>query len=98
MIGEIIGEVAGAALRFIGRILLEGVFEILIKGAGYMLCRPFGSRKLDPMAAWLWLQVWRFGLRLERESMPSTVTCSSPNEPPAPTRNGEAPLLAALQR
>lgn len=48
MIGDIVGEVAGGALKFVGRILLEVVFEFLIKGAGYVLCRPFVCRRLDP--------------------------------------------------
>ena len=48
MIGDIVGEVAGGALKFIGRIFLEVIFEFLIKGAGYILCRPFSRRKLDP--------------------------------------------------
>ncbi|MDY6947725.1 MAG: hypothetical protein SXG53_18610 [Pseudomonadota bacterium] len=48
MIGDIIGEVAGGALKFVGRILFEVVFEFLIKGAGYVLCRPFARRKVDP--------------------------------------------------
>lgn len=46
MPGEIIGEVAGGVLRFIGRMLLEGVFEFLIKGVGYLICRPF-KRNVD---------------------------------------------------
>lgn len=48
MIGEVVGELAGGVVKFIGRILLEVVFEFLIKGAGYVLCRPFSRRKLDP--------------------------------------------------
>ena len=48
MIGEVVGEVAGGVLKFIGRLILEVVFEFLIKGAGYILCRSFGRRKLDP--------------------------------------------------
>jgi len=48
MIGDIIGEVAGGALKFIGRLFLEIVFEFLIKGAGYILCSPFSRKKLNP--------------------------------------------------
>jgi hypothetical protein len=48
MIGDIVGEVAGGALKFIGRLFLEVVFEFLIKGAGYILCSPFSRRKSDP--------------------------------------------------
>jgi hypothetical protein len=47
MPGEIIGEVAGGVLRVIGHILLEGVFEFLIKGVGFLICRPF-KRNVDP--------------------------------------------------
>lgn len=50
MIGEIIVEVAGGVLRFIGYVLLEGVFEVLIKGVGYLICRPF-KRNVDPDGA-----------------------------------------------
>ena len=48
MIGDILGEVTGGALRFIGRLFMEVAFEFLIKGAGYILCRPFSRRRLDP--------------------------------------------------
>jgi hypothetical protein len=44
MIGDIVGEVVGSALKFIGRIFVEVVFELLIKGAGYILCRPFSMQ------------------------------------------------------
>lgn len=47
MPGEIIGEFAGGVLRFIGRMLLEGVFELLIQGVGYLICRPF-KRNVNP--------------------------------------------------
>jgi hypothetical protein len=47
MIGEVVGELAGGVLKFIGHLLLEVVFEFLIKGAGYALCRPFSRRNLD---------------------------------------------------
>ena len=47
MPGEIIGEVAVGVLRFIGRMLLGGIFELLIKGVGYLICRPF-KRNVDP--------------------------------------------------
>jgi hypothetical protein len=48
VIGDIVGEVAGGVLKFIGRLIFEVVFEFLIKGTGYILCRPFSRRKLDP--------------------------------------------------
>jgi hypothetical protein len=46
-IGEIAGEVFGGALRIIGRVFAEVVFEICIKGLGYLICRPF-SRSVNP--------------------------------------------------
>lgn len=39
-IGEIAGEIFGGALKVIGRVLAEVVFEICIKGLGYLICRP----------------------------------------------------------
>ncbi len=50
MLGEIIGEVAGGVLRFIGRMLLDVVFELLVKGVGYLICRPF-KHNIDPDGA-----------------------------------------------
>jgi hypothetical protein len=44
---ELAGEVLGGVLRFIGSILLQVVFEILIRGVGYFICRPF-KRKIHP--------------------------------------------------
>jgi hypothetical protein len=38
---------AGGVLRVIGRLLLEGVIEIAIKGTGCLICRPF-KRRVDP--------------------------------------------------
>lgn len=46
-IGEIVGEVCGGALRIIGRVFAEVVFEICVKGLGYLICRPF-SRTINP--------------------------------------------------
>lgn len=48
MIGDVVGEVAGGVLKFVGRLILEVVFEFLIKALGYIICRPFSRRKLDP--------------------------------------------------
>lgn len=42
-----IEDVAGGVLKFIGRLVLEVIFEGLIQGTGYLLCRPF-SKKLSP--------------------------------------------------
>ncbi len=46
-LGEIAGEIFGGALRIIGWVLVEVVFEVCIKGLGYLICRPF-SRSLNP--------------------------------------------------
>jgi hypothetical protein len=46
-IGEITGEVFGGALRIIGRVFAEVIFEIYIRGLGYLICRPF-SRSVNP--------------------------------------------------
>jgi hypothetical protein len=46
-IGEIVGEVFGGSLRIIGRVFAEIVFEICVKGLGYLVCRPF-SRNVNP--------------------------------------------------
>lgn len=46
-LGEIAGELVGGAFRVVGNILAEVVFEVLIKGAGYLACRPF-SRSINP--------------------------------------------------
>lgn len=48
MIADIVGEIAGGAFKFVGRLFLEVVFEFLIKGAGFILCSPFSRRRLDP--------------------------------------------------
>jgi hypothetical protein len=46
-IGEIAGEVLGGALKIIGRMIIEVIFEICVKGLGYLICRTF-SRSIDP--------------------------------------------------
>jgi hypothetical protein len=48
MIADIVGEVVGGVLRFLGRIVLEVVFELLVKGTGSAICQPFIKKKLDP--------------------------------------------------
>ncbi|WP_372865451.1 hypothetical protein [Spongiibacter sp.] len=40
-LADIAGEALGGALRLLGHVLVELVFEVLIKGLGYALCRPF---------------------------------------------------------
>lgn len=43
-VGEIAGEILGGILRLLGYFLAETVFEVLIKGAGYFICRLFCKR------------------------------------------------------
>ena len=61
-IGEIAGELFGGVLRIIGRILAEVVFEICIKGLGYLIWRPFSrSVNLEGMhVAVVGLAAWAF--------------------------------------
>lgn len=47
LVGEIVGELLAPVFKFIGRILFELFFELLIKGAGYLICRPF-KKNIDP--------------------------------------------------
>lgn len=43
---EIVGDLLEGAVRLVGRFLAEFVFEIFIRGTGYLLCRPF-QRRID---------------------------------------------------
>lgn len=51
MIGEVVGELLAGAVRLLGRFLVEVVFEFLIKGAGYIVCRLLSRKKPDPDSA-----------------------------------------------
>ena len=44
---EIFEGLFGAIFKFIGRIFVEFIFEILVKGLGYLICRPF-NKNIDP--------------------------------------------------
>ena len=60
MPGEIIGEVAVGAVKAVLRFLVEIGFEILVKGTGYLIVRPF-SRRADPeglLVVLVGLAVW----------------------------------------
>jgi len=46
-LGEIAGEFLGGALRVVGRLILEVVAEILVRGPGCLLCKPF-KKNVDP--------------------------------------------------
>lgn len=41
----------GSILRFIGWVLVDVILEILVKGLGYLICRPFGKVDPDGLAA-----------------------------------------------
>jgi len=41
---EIGGQVIGGVLRVLGRVLVEGVFELGIRGVGYAILRGLGRR------------------------------------------------------
>lgn len=46
-VGEIAAEALGGIFRVVGRVLFEIVFELLVRGAGYVICRIF-SPAIDP--------------------------------------------------
>jgi len=46
-VGEIAGELLGGLLRLLVYVLVDIVFELLIKGSGYGICRIF-TKKVDP--------------------------------------------------
>jgi hypothetical protein len=46
-LGAMAGEVLGGLSRIIGRMLGELLLEIMVKGVGYLICRPF-QKNIDP--------------------------------------------------
>lgn len=48
--GEIAFELLGGLLRWIGYFVAETLFEVLIKGLGYLIWKPF-LRNVDPNGA-----------------------------------------------
>ena len=58
--GEIAGEALGGILRFVGRIFVELVFELLIQGTGHVILKTLRSRKEpgDTESAIVGLLVW----------------------------------------
>lgn len=48
MIEEVVGGVFKVVVRFLGHILLEIIFELMLKGPGYFICKLFTKRDLDP--------------------------------------------------
>ena len=47
MPGEIVGEVFSGIFRFILRFFADIIVDLLIKGAGYLIYRPF-NKDIDP--------------------------------------------------
>ncbi len=43
-LGEIAAEIVSPILRFFAQIFGELILEILVKGLGYLICRPFSKR------------------------------------------------------
>lgn len=50
-IDEVGASVFSAIFRFIGWLFFEVIIEILIKGLGYLLCRPFKRVDIDSSTA-----------------------------------------------
>lgn len=45
--GEIAGELLGGLFRLLGHFFADIVFEVLVKGAGYLICRFF-KKEVNP--------------------------------------------------
>ena len=44
-LGEIAGEALGGVIRFVGRMLFELVFELLIQGSGHVVLKTIRPRR-----------------------------------------------------
>ena len=57
---DAVGELLGGALRLVGRLLLEGVVELLLHGTGRVVLKPFYGKKEpgDTPCALVGLAVW----------------------------------------
>lgn len=71
-LGEIAGEALGGLVRIVGQFFAEIVFEVLIKGTGYLIVRPF-IPTVDPDGALVvtigiafWVSLGGLGLVLYR--------------------------------
>lgn len=51
LIDEVAAGIFGAIFRFLSRIFFEVIIEILIKGLGHFVCRPFKKVDIDSAAA-----------------------------------------------
>jgi len=49
-LGDIAGEILGGIVRILVQVILDIVLEILIKGPGYLICRPF-RKDINPDGA-----------------------------------------------
>jgi hypothetical protein len=48
MVLEIVGELFVEGIKLVGRVLFELIFEVLIRGTGFWICRIFSKRvKID---------------------------------------------------
>jgi hypothetical protein len=62
MPAELAGEVLGGAIKFIVNVVAEVVIELLVKGIGYLICKPF-KKNIDPdggMVIFVGLAFWLF--------------------------------------
>lgn len=59
-IGDIAGEALGGVFRFIGRIFVEIIFEVVIQGTGYAVVRLFrrDTEPSDTACSVVGLLVW----------------------------------------
>ena len=45
---ELLDEIAGGILKFVGRIFFEVVFELLVNSPGYLFMKAFSKSTVDP--------------------------------------------------
>jgi hypothetical protein len=59
-VGEIAGEALGGIARFIGRVFIELIFEVLIQGTGHVVLKTFrpGREPGETESAVVGLLVW----------------------------------------
>ncbi len=46
-IGEVAGELLSGLFRILGNMFVEITLEVLLKGLGYLICRPF-AKQINP--------------------------------------------------
>jgi len=44
MVFDLAGDAIGVVVKFIGQVFVTLVFEIMVQGAGYIICRVFSSK------------------------------------------------------